>query len=180
MSQPTSKGEPIQRDACQAMRDREHRRKLGPVNLEVGRKRSIVPNHWIQLLRSAIIFLIDAMAFPGLSPFGQVRVQLRIVWQRYRRNGSSRLSRRSPFASSRLSASQRQACRSTAGPKKRLPFHQWLGHPAVQQKQRMHAAGPLPSSPFSASASSGLCRCSRSGAGFQSGLDEGILRVKMV
>jgi hypothetical protein len=33
-----------------------------------------------QLRRSAIIFLISAMALPGLSPFGQVRVQLRMVW----------------------------------------------------------------------------------------------------
>jgi hypothetical protein len=29
-----------------------------------------------------ISFLIDAIARPGLSPFGQVRVQLSIVWHR--------------------------------------------------------------------------------------------------
>jgi hypothetical protein len=36
------------------MRDREHRSKLGPLNLKVGRERSIVSSHRIQLLRSAI------------------------------------------------------------------------------------------------------------------------------
>ena len=35
-----------------------------------------------QLRRSITIFLISAMAFPGLRPFGQVRVQLRMVWHR--------------------------------------------------------------------------------------------------
>src|SRR5665213_3161285 len=124
------------------MTDRQNRGELWPVNLDVGREWSVIVWHRTQLLRSTIIFLIEAIALPGFNPFGQVRVQLSIVWQRYSRNGSSRLSRRSSVASSRLSASQRSACRSTAGPRKRLPFHQWLGHPAVQQKQRMHAAGP--------------------------------------
>lgn len=35
-----------------------------------------------QLPRSAIIFFIKAIALPGFSPFGQVRVQFRMVWQR--------------------------------------------------------------------------------------------------
>src|SRR3546814_4639460 len=32
--------------------------------------------------RATIIFLISAMAFAGLSPFGQVLVQFMMVWQR--------------------------------------------------------------------------------------------------
>ena len=35
-----------------------------------------------QLLRSISNFLIPAMALPGFKPFGHVRVQLRMVWQR--------------------------------------------------------------------------------------------------
>ena len=56
---------------------------------------------------STSIFLVSAIARAGFSPFGQVWVQFIIVWQRYSRNGSSRSSRRSPVASSRLSTSQR-------------------------------------------------------------------------
>lgn len=33
-------------------------------------------------IRSTIIFLIDAIAFAGFSPFGQVLAQFMIVWQR--------------------------------------------------------------------------------------------------
>lgn len=33
-------------------------------------------------LRVTISFLISAIAFAGLSPLGQVRVQFMIVWQR--------------------------------------------------------------------------------------------------
>src|SRR6185312_16831982 len=95
-----------------------------------------------QLRRSISIFLISAIALPGFSPFGQVRVQLRIVWHRYSRNESSSWSSRSPVASSRLSASQRFAWRRTAGPRKQSSFHQWLGQPEVQQKQRMHSYRP--------------------------------------
>ena len=36
----------------------------------------------IQNCRSTIIFLISAIAFAGLSPFGQVWAQFMIVWQR--------------------------------------------------------------------------------------------------
>jgi len=57
--------------------------------------------------RSAIIFLISAIALPGFKSFGQACVQLRIVWQRYNRNASSRSSSRSPVISSRLSTIQR-------------------------------------------------------------------------
>ena len=35
-----------------------------------------------QLRRSTIFFLISAIALPGFNPFGQVRVQFRIVWER--------------------------------------------------------------------------------------------------
>lgn len=35
-----------------------------------------------QIWRSTIIFLISAIALPGFNPLGQVRVQLRMVWQR--------------------------------------------------------------------------------------------------
>ncbi len=35
-----------------------------------------------QTWRSTIIFLIDAIAFAGFNPFGQVLVQFMIVWQR--------------------------------------------------------------------------------------------------
>ena len=61
----------------------------------------------IQNLRSTIIFLVSAIALAGFRPFGQVWVQFIIVWQLYRRNGSSRSSSRSPVASSRLSTNQR-------------------------------------------------------------------------
>src|SRR5918992_2263257 len=43
------------------------------------------------------------MAFVGLSPFGHTSTQFMMVWQRNRRYGSSRLSRRSLVAWSRLS-----------------------------------------------------------------------------
>ena len=38
--------------------------------------------------------LISAIALAGLRPFGQTLAQFMMVWQRYRRNGSSRLSSR--------------------------------------------------------------------------------------
>ena len=57
--------------------------------------------------RSAIIFLISAIALAGFRSFGQACVQFMIVWQRYSRNGSSSSSSRSPVVSSRLSTIQR-------------------------------------------------------------------------
>ena len=57
--------------------------------------------------RSTSRRLIEAIALAGLRSFGQAFVQFMIVWQRYNRNGSSRKSRRSPVASSRVSTSQR-------------------------------------------------------------------------
>ena len=40
-------------------------------------------------LRVVIIFLISPMARAGFKPLGQAFVQFMIVWQRYRRKGSS-------------------------------------------------------------------------------------------
>ncbi len=62
------------------------------------------PHQW---RRCAIICLISAIALAGFRSLGQASVQFMMVWQRYSRNGSSRLSRRSPAASSRLSTIQR-------------------------------------------------------------------------
>ena len=73
-----------------AVGDRQHRRELRPIDLDVGRKRAgryrrriaihgLVHDH---ISRSPIAFLISAMALPGFNPLGQVRVQLRMVWHR--------------------------------------------------------------------------------------------------
>src|SRR5262245_15502068 len=77
-----------------------------------------------QICRSTIFSLSPAIASEGLRPFGHALAQFMMVWQRYRRNGSSRLSSRSPVASSRESVTQRVACNSAAGPRKRSLFHQ--------------------------------------------------------
>jgi hypothetical protein len=55
----------------------------------------------------AIIFLISAMALPGFRPLGQVREQLRMVWQRYTLMLLSRAALRSAVRSSRESTSHR-------------------------------------------------------------------------
>lgn len=55
----------------------------------------------------AICFLISAIALPGFRPLGQARVQLRMVWQRYRLMLFSRFVLRCSLRSSRESASQR-------------------------------------------------------------------------
>src|ERR1017187_5882344 len=60
-----------------------------------------------QTARLTISSLILPIAFVGFSPFGQTSTQFMIVWQRKSRYGSSRLSRRSPVAWSRLSAMKR-------------------------------------------------------------------------
>ena len=60
-----------------------------------------------QARRAIINFLISAIASAGFSPFGQVRAQFMMVWQRYSLNGSSRSSRRAPVSSSRESMIQR-------------------------------------------------------------------------
>ena len=60
-----------------------------------------------QTARRTISSLILPIALVGFRPFGQTSTQFMIVWQRNRRYGSSRLSRRSPVAWSRLSAMKR-------------------------------------------------------------------------
>ncbi len=75
--------------------------------LEFGIHRQIIFFDAYQVRRSTMSFLISAIALAGFRPFGQVRVQFMIVWQRYKRNGSSSSSRRSPVSSSRLSTIQR-------------------------------------------------------------------------
>src|SRR6185503_7927305 len=57
--------------------------------------------------RLTMISLILPIARVGLSPFGHTSTQFMIVWQRNRRYGSSRLSRRSAVAWSRVSAMKR-------------------------------------------------------------------------
>lgn len=52
-------------------------------------------------------FLISAIALPGLRPFGHVRVQFMIVWQRKTLNGSLNESKRAFVDSSRESMIQR-------------------------------------------------------------------------
>src|SRR6185436_11136709 len=69
-----------------------------------------------QTARLTMISLILPMARVGLRPFGQTSTQFMMVWQRNRRYGSSRLSRRSAVAWSRESAMKRYACKSPAGP----------------------------------------------------------------
>ena len=63
---------------------------------------------------------------PSQNKFSSQIATKREVTDRYTRQvlGSSRLSRRCPVASSRLSCSQRSACSSAAGPRKRSLFHQ--------------------------------------------------------
>src|SRR5574343_259295 len=56
-----------------------------------------------QTARRTISSLILPMAFVGFRPFGQTSTQFMMVWQRNRRYGSSRLSRRSLVAWSRVS-----------------------------------------------------------------------------
>lgn len=55
----------------------------------------------------AIVFLISWIAFPGLSPFGQVLLQFMIVWHRYRLMLLSSCAFLSSLCSSLLSTSQR-------------------------------------------------------------------------
>src|SRR6201999_217084 len=111
-----------------------------------------------QTARRTINSLILPIALVGLSPLGHTSTQFMIVWQRNRRYGSSRLSRRSPVASSRLSAMKRYACSSPAGPTNLSGFHQKLGQLVEQLAHRMHSYRPS-----SSSRSVGDCRRSLSG-----------------
>lgn len=72
----------------------------------------------------AICFLISAIAKPGFNPLGQARVQLRMVWQRYRLIEFSSADFRSALRSSRESTSQRYDCKRMAGPRYSSEFHQ--------------------------------------------------------
>ncbi len=86
-----------------------------------------------------MISLILLIARVGLRPFGQTSTQFMIVWQRNSRYGSSRLSRRSLVAWSRVSAMKRYAASSPAGPTNLSGFHQNDGQAVEQQAQRMHS-----------------------------------------
>ena len=65
-------------------RERAVRCPLGPQDgvgvLENGRPLSLASRPYTA--RAIIIFLISAMAFAGLSPFGQALAQFMMVWQR--------------------------------------------------------------------------------------------------
>ena len=74
---------------------------------QIHRRDQMTPSRVAQAARSATSFFVSAIAFAGFRPLGQTLAQFMIVWQRYKRNGSSSWSSRSPVASSRLSASQR-------------------------------------------------------------------------
>ena len=87
----------------------------------------------------AMLFLISAMARAGLRPLGQVLLQLRIVWQRYKLMLLLRPSMRWAVLWSRESAIQRYDCMSTAGPRYSSLFHQYEGQDVLQQAQRMHS-----------------------------------------
>lgn len=82
------------------------------------------------------------MARPGFKPLGQVRVQLRIVWQRYRLMELLRAALRSALRSSRESASQRYDCSKIAGPRYSSEFHQYDGQDVEQHAHRMHSYKP--------------------------------------
>lgn len=83
--------------------------------------------------------MISAIARPGFSPFGHVRVQFRIVWQRYTLMLLSSSALRSAVFSSRESASQRYDWSRMAGPRYSSLFHQYDGHDVEQHAQRMHS-----------------------------------------
>jgi hypothetical protein len=86
-----------------------------------------------------MLFLISAMARAGLRPLGQVLLQFRIVWQRYKLMLLLRPSMRCAVFWSRESAIQRYDCMRTAGPRYSSLFHQYEGQDVLQQAQRMHS-----------------------------------------
>ena len=102
--------------------------------------------------------LILPIALFGLRPLGHTSTQFIIEWQRNKRYGSSRLSKRSAVASSRLSAIKRYACNKPAGPTNLSGFHQNDGHEVEQHAHNMHSYKPSNSS-----RSAGICRRSFSG-----------------
>ena len=68
---------------------------------------AFVVSSFHQTARRTIMSLILPIALVGFKPFGQTSTQFMMVWQRNRRYGSSRLSRRSLVAWSRVSAMKR-------------------------------------------------------------------------
>src|SRR5207344_3359221 len=78
-------------------------------------------HHTERLTSNSLMWL---MALVGFRFFGHTSTQFMMVWQRNRRYGSSRLSRRSLVAWSRVSAMKRYACRRPAGPTNLSGFHQ--------------------------------------------------------
>ncbi len=77
------------------------------------------------------------MAFPGFNPFGQVRVQLRMVWHRYRRNGSSRMSSR--YAGRLVAAVSQPApgLKKCGGSEEAIAIStQWLGQPEEYSRSK--------------------------------------------
>ena len=68
-----------------------------------------------------------------------MRVQLRMVWQRYRLIELLRASLRWAVFSSRESTSQRYDWSSRAGPRYSSEFHQYEGHDVEQHAHRMHS-----------------------------------------
>ena len=68
-----------------------------------------------------------------------MRVQLRMVWQRYRLIELLRASLRSAVLSSRESTSHRYDWSSRAGPRYSSEFHQYEGHEVEQQAHKMHS-----------------------------------------
>src|SRR5574343_1305881 len=117
-------------------------------------------SHRHQTARRTISSLILPIAFVGFRPFGQTSTQFMMVWQRNRRYGSSRLSRRSLVAGSRVSAMKRYAASRPAGPTNLSGFHQNDGQEVEQLAQRMHSYRPS-----SSRRSCGDCRRSFSGGG---------------
>src|ERR1051326_8777953 len=93
-------------------------------------------HHTERLTSNSLMWL---MAFVGLRFFWHTSTQFMMVWQRNRRYGSSRLSRRSLVAWSRLSARKRYACSRPAGPTNLSGFHQNDGHEVEQHAHRMHS-----------------------------------------
>src|SRR5208283_4326556 len=94
------------------------RRSIAVALLDIARQQHIELSHaataapaqfaeLAQWRRRARICLISLIALAGLRSFGQASVQFMMVWHRYNLNGSSRLSSRSPLASSRLSTIHR-------------------------------------------------------------------------
>ena len=82
------------------------------------------------------------MAKPGFKPLGQVLVQLRMVWQRYKLIELSSAAFRWPFFSSLESAIHRYDCRRIAGPRYSSEFHQYDGQAVEQHAHRIHSYSP--------------------------------------